>query len=140
MDCVRGIERAKRKGPASNLALLQAIAKLKKATPTALQAELGWHLSHVTRQIQSIQAEGLVRVSTHPGDARSRIVELTRLGKKELSHLTKIGLSRFALFLQGWDASEVRLLATLLEKFQESKAEAVQRHPQPLLRRRSKAE
>jgi len=140
MDCVRGIENAKRKGLASQLALLQAIAQLKKTSPSALQAELGWHLSHVTRQIQSLAAAGLARVSVHPVDGRSRVVELTRKGKAELSQLTEMGLKRFALFLEGWDAGEVRSLAALLEKFQKSKADAVQRHPQPLRRRRSTAE
>ena len=140
MDCVRGIERAKQKGLASQLVLLQAIDASKKASPSALQSELGWHLSHVTRQIQTLEAAGLARVSVHPDDGRSRIVELTRRGKTELSRLTEMGLKRFTLFVEVWDASDVRSLAALLEKFEKSKAEAVQRHPQPVRRRRGKAD
>jgi len=132
MTTVQNIERAKRRGLAGRLVTLQAIAAHKKAQPSMLSAELGLHQSTITRQIQTLQRAGFVQVATNPADGRSCFVKLTKAGRAELDHLTKIGLQRFALFVKEWDADEVRMLARLLEKLERSKAEVSRRDPQPM--------
>lgn len=131
MECVRSIERAKRKGLASQLVLLQAIAAHKSAQPSALSVELGFHLSYLTRQIQALERTGFVDIQVNPKDGRSRLVKLTKSGRAELKRLTQIGLQRFALFVQDWTVTEVQTLASLLEKFEQSKADCSQREPPP---------
>jgi len=134
MASVQSIERAKRRGLASQLVALQAIAAHQRVQPSTLSAELRLHQSSVTRQIQALERAGHVRVIANPADGRSCFVELTRAGRAELGRLTQFGLKRFALFVADWDASEVRTLARLLEKLEKSKAEVVQRDPQPMRR------
>lgn len=136
MECVRSIERAKRKGLASQLVVMQTIAAHKNSQPSILSAELGLHLSSITRQIQTLSRAGLVKVTVNSADGRSRLVNLTKTGCAELNRLTQIGLKRFALFVEDWDASEVQTLASLLEKFEKSKTEVSKRVPQPLRRAR----
>lgn len=136
MSLVQGIERAKRRGLAGQLAALQAIAARKRIQPSALSAELVLHQSTITRQIQSLQRDGFVRIVANPADGRSTFVELTRKGRIEIEHLTEMGLKRFALFVKDWNADEVRTLANLLEKLEKSKSEASQRSPQPMGRKR----
>lgn len=137
MASVTSIERAKRKGPASVLASLQAIDAHRRVLPSVLSAELGLHQSSVTRQVQALERAGHVKVTPNPDDGRSCYVALTKSGRKELTRLTQFGLERFALFVADWDAEDVRTLARLLEKFEASKAEVAKRSPQPLGRRRT---
>jgi DNA-binding MarR family transcriptional regulator len=131
MATVTSIERAKRRGLASQLTMLQAIASRKRAVPSALSDELGLHQSSITRQVQSLERSGLVKVTANPADGRSCLVELTKAGRAELRQLTKFGLQRFALFVADWDAEEVRTMTRLLHKFESSKAEVASRDPQP---------
>ena len=139
MASVQSIERAKRRGLASQLVALQAIAAHKRVQPSTLSAELRLHQSSVTRQIQALERAGHVKVTANPADGRSCFVELTRSGRAELVRLTQFGLKRFALFVKDWDASEVRTLARLLEKLEKSKAEVVEREPQPMRRESRKS-
>jgi DNA-binding MarR family transcriptional regulator len=132
MTTVQNIERAKRRGLASELVALQAIAAHKRVQPSTLSGELGLHQSSVTRQIQALERAGRVKVTANPADGRSCFVELTGKGRAELGRLTQFGLKRFEMFVADWDASEVRTLARLLEKFEKSKAEATIRSPQPM--------
>lgn len=140
MECVRSIERAKRKGLASQFVIMQVLAAQKQALPSALSAETGFHLSYVTRQIQALERLGFVKVSANPADGRSRLVTLTKAGRAEIGHLAKVGLKRFSLFVADWDSSEVQLLASLLEKFEKSKADVNKRVQQPMGRTNSDPE
>lgn len=50
-----------------------------------LRTRLGLDPGYLSRIIRSLQDEGLVRVSAHPGDARLRVAELTPAGEAELA-------------------------------------------------------
>ncbi len=52
---------------------------------------------------------------------------LTPPGAVELQSLTEEGLDRFALFVADWEPDEVRMLTSLLQKLEESKAAAAAR-------------
>lgn len=127
MGVVAGIERAKRKGPAATLALLYVVAARQPIRPTDLSAEMGLHLSSITRQVQALSAAGQLEVTPDPKDGRSCFVSLSEAGRKEVERLTRIGLERFALFVEGWDPAEVRTLAALLTKLLESQARVAAR-------------
>lgn len=134
MTLANGIERAKRRGLANVLATLQIIDSHKRVLPSTLSAELGLHQSSVTRQIQTLEREGRVKVTANPEDGRSCYVELTAQGRRELRELTKFGLKRFGQFVADWDAEEVRTLARLMEKLEASQAKVSQHSPQPIRR------
>jgi DNA-binding MarR family transcriptional regulator len=116
------LDRARRKGKASALAALQAIASHESVRPSDLALDLDVHPSTVSRRIQTLEEEGLLRATADPEDRRSCFVSLTDAGRDELARLTETGLSRFATFVADWDADEVRELARLLTKLENSKA------------------
>ena len=60
---------------------MQAIDAHKRVQPSTLSAELGLHQSSVTRQIQSLERAGHVKVTANPADGRSCFVELTPRGR-----------------------------------------------------------
>lgn len=122
MAAIQSTERASRKGDASRLMALYAIAGRPGSTPKAISEELGFHASSITRQIQTLEDEGYVNVSADPDDGRSCRVALTAAGGKEMARLQEIGMQRFASFVAGWDAAEVRELTRLLMKLEQSKA------------------
>lgn len=76
------------------------------------------------------RAPDYVRVEADPSDRRSRLVRVTRAGKKEMARLQKVGIDRFALFVADWPPEQVRTLTMLLEKLEASKAAvAAREHP-----------
>lgn len=120
---IGSLERATRlsKG-ASTLSLLQVLGAHDSLRPSEIAARQQVHPSLVTRRLQDLEDAGYVRASTDPGDGRSRLVRLTRAGKREIARLRDVGIDRFALFVKDWQPEEVRTLTALLEKLQASKA------------------
>lgn len=50
-----------------------------------LRARLGLDPGYLSRIVRSLEGDGLVRVSTHPGDGRLRVASLTPAGEAELA-------------------------------------------------------
>lgn len=123
MTVLQSTERARRKGDASRLSTLFAIAARSESSPKALSEELGFHPSSVTRQVQALEEDGCVVVVADPEDGRSCRVKLTAVGRAEIERLRVVGLQRFASFVAKWDVEEVRTLTRLLAKLEASKAE-----------------
>ena len=126
------LDRARRqKKGASTLSLLQLVAAAPGIRPSEIATAQGVHPSQVTRQVRELDSLGLVRVTADTADKRSCRVTLTTAGSDELHSLTEEGLDRFALFVTDWEPEEVRMLTSLLQKLEESKAEAVARQRPP---------
>jgi MarR family transcriptional repressor of mepA len=123
MTIVRSAERASRKGDASRLAALYVIAAHPEMSPKGISEELALHPSSVSRQIQTLEQDGHVKVKADPADGRSCRVSLTVSGEAEIERLKEVGLERFASFVEKWDAEEVRTFTRLLVKLELSKAE-----------------
>jgi DNA-binding MarR family transcriptional regulator len=118
-----GLERAQReRRAASALSLLQVIAEGEAIRPSEIALRRHVHQSLVTRQIREMEDAGYVAVTANPADGRSCLVGLTPAGVEELGRLTRIGLERFALFVNEWEPAQVRELAELLEKLRRSMA------------------
>jgi DNA-binding MarR family transcriptional regulator len=66
---------------------------------------------------------GFVKVRSDPVDRRASLVSVTSAGVDEVRLLQQRGLERFATFVADWDPDEVRMLGSLLEKLELSKAE-----------------
>jgi len=126
------LDRARRqKKGASTLSLLQVVAATPGIRPSEIASAQGVHPSQVTRQVRDLENLGLVQVMADTADKRSCRVTLTTAGSDELHSLTEEGLDRFALFVTDWEPEEVRMLTSLLQKLEESKAEAVARQRPP---------
>ena len=118
--------RRQRKG-ASTLSLLQVVAATQGIRPSDIASAQDVHPSQVTRQVRELESSGLVEVTADTADKRSCRVTLTSAGSGQLQSLTEAGLDRFALFVADWEPEEVRMLTSLLQKLEESKAAAAAR-------------
>jgi DNA-binding MarR family transcriptional regulator len=131
-----GLDRARRqKKGAATLSLLQVVGATPGIRPSEIAGAQDVHPSQTTRQVRDLENAGLVRVTADPEDKRSCRITLTAMGAKELQELTEVGLDRFASFVDGWEADEVRMFTSLLQKFEASKA-AVAAHRRPPVGRR----
>ena len=131
-----GLERARRqRRDAGALSLLQVIAGRDGIRPSEIAGAQLVHPSLVTRQVRELEDAGYVQVAGDPADGRSWLVSLTPAGRAEMARLQQVGLDRFALFVAGWEAGEVRELAALLEKLRTSIAAVGERGQHPAARR-----
>jgi DNA-binding MarR family transcriptional regulator len=122
------LDRARRqKKGAGTLSLLQVVAAAPGIRPSEIASVQDVHPSQVTRQVRELESLGLVQVTADMADKRSCRVTLTPAGSGELKSLTEEGLDRFALFVADWKPEEVRMLTSLLQKLEESKAAAAAR-------------
>lgn len=122
-----GVERARRRALASSLAVLRVVAAREPARPSDIAAALDVHQSSITRQVQALKASGMVAVEADPADRRACFVTLTDAGRAEMDRLMEIGRDRFASFVAGWSADDVRTLGRLLTRLEASIAEVKQR-------------
>ncbi|MGO8864728.1 MAG: MarR family winged helix-turn-helix transcriptional regulator [Acidimicrobiales bacterium] len=130
------LDRARRqKRGATILSLLQVVAATPGMRPSQIAGAQNVHPSQVTRQVRELEDLGLVQVEADPDDKRSCRVSLTSSGLAELGRLTEEGLDRFALFVAEWEAEEVRMLTSLLQKLEESKATVASRDHRTPVRR-----
>jgi DNA-binding MarR family transcriptional regulator len=133
-----GLERARRSIPdAAALSVLQVLGAVEQtdpgrgARPSEIAAALDIHRSAVTYHIRALTKAGHIQASTDPGDRRSSILSLTEAGHAELARLHAQGMARFTSFVADWGADEVRELARLLEKFEQSTAKVSAQNPPP---------
>jgi DNA-binding MarR family transcriptional regulator len=110
-------------------AILQQAAAKGRVRPSELAAELDLYPSSITRQTRSLEDDGLIAVEADPADRRSCLISLTEPGWAEARRLTRLGLDRFAEFMAGWDAEDVRTLGRLLTRL-EASADAAKRQAQ----------
>jgi len=126
------LDRARRqKKGASTLSLLQVIAAAPGIRPSGIASAQDVHPSQVTRQVRELESLGLVQVTADAADRRSCRVLLTPAGSDELQSLTEEGLNRFGLFVADWEAEEVQMLTSLLQKLEASKAAVAARQRPP---------
>jgi DNA-binding MarR family transcriptional regulator len=122
MATISSTARASKKGNAATLLLLQALAAAGRARPSDLAAALDVHQSTISRQMQSLEDEGLITLTADSEDRRSCFAALSARGLKHLEELHEFGLSRFALFVADWSQEEIHALGALLAKLEASKA------------------
>lgn len=71
----------------------------------------------VTRRVQQLEADGLVRRSPDQQDGRAIRVHITARGKALLARLQKAKQAHLAAALEGWDTKDLQAFAQLLERF-----------------------
>ena len=126
------LDRARRqKKGASTLSLMQVVAAAPGIRPSEIASAQDVHPSQVTRQVRELESLGLVQVTADTADRRSCRVTLTPAGSGELQSLTEEGLNRFGLFVADWEAEEVQMLTSLLQKLEASKAAVAARQRPP---------
>jgi DNA-binding MarR family transcriptional regulator len=130
------LDRARRqKKGASTLSLLQVVAAAPGIRPSEIASTQDVHPSQITRQVRELESLGHVQVIADTADRRSCRVTLTSAGSDELQSLTEVGLDRFGSFVADWEPEDVRMLTSLLQKLEASKA-AVAARQRPAAGRR----
>lgn len=100
----------------STYVLLRALAPSAELSVSVLAAAVGLDASTVSRQVTSLERQGLVRRSDVPGDRRRSNVAITDAG---VELLRKIQAARHELFgevLSDWLPQDLATLAPLLER------------------------
>jgi DNA-binding MarR family transcriptional regulator len=131
MAAISSTARASKKGNAATLVLLQSLAAIERARPSDLATALEVHPSTVSRQLQSLEEEGLITLTADSEDRRSCFVALTARGRKHLGDLHAFGLSRFELFVADWNQEEIHTLGALLAKLEAAKARVAESDQAP---------
>jgi DNA-binding MarR family transcriptional regulator len=85
-------------------------------TPTDLSASMMVTSGAVTKRIDRLEAQGLVRRTVAPDDARGRLVALTPAGRRLVDRLVERHLHNEDRLLAALDDSERHQLAALLRK------------------------
>ncbi|MFE0025690.1 MarR family winged helix-turn-helix transcriptional regulator [Amycolatopsis sp. NPDC059021] len=104
----------------TRLAILQQSATKGAVRPSDVASDLGVHQSSITRQTRVLEEAGHVRLEADPADRRSCLITLTESGWDEVRRLTRLGLDRFADFLEDWEPEDVRKLGELLSRLETS--------------------
>ncbi len=115
----------------SSLAILAFAAQRSNVRPSEVANSLGVHQSSITRQVRGLESAGHVTLVEDPSDRRSCFIHITDSGIREFERLNQVGLDRFAAFVEGWDADEVRELARMLSKLEASMIKVKQRERAP---------
>jgi DNA-binding MarR family transcriptional regulator len=131
-----GLQRTLRgSADSSALAILASAAQRDNVRPSEVANALGVHQSSITRQVRTLETAGHVTLVEDPADRRSCFIRITDSGRKEVERLNQIGLERFAAFVEGWDAEEVRELGRLLSQLEASIVRVKLRERAPVGRR-----
>ena len=117
------------------LAILGSAAQRDNVRPSEVANALGVHQSSITRQVRSLETAGYVTLVEDPADHRSCFIRITDSGRIEVDRLNQIGLERFAAFVDGWDAGEVRELGRMLSKLEAAIHDVKRRERTPAGRR-----
>lgn len=126
------LQRAKGKAmDPTRQAILQQAATKGQVRPSEIAVDLSVHQSSITRQTRALEDAGIVSVAADPADRRSCLISLTDQGWDEVRNAVKAGIDRFATFVADWPERDVRTLADLLTRLEESvaAAKAAERRP-----------
>lgn len=115
-DARRGMEGA---FDLSRIRVLQVVALDGPLRPGDISRTLRMAASSVTRHMQALEDAGQVRVSEHPDDARTCMVQATKAGHDELRRIGQTGASVFSHVVADWDAEDLRVLTGLLRRLTE---------------------
>jgi DNA-binding MarR family transcriptional regulator len=126
---VRALEAVQRKRryplDRAHYLLLGLIEREGPQSVAGLAAHLLLDGSTVTRQIATMEAEGLVEREPHPQDGRSALIRATPHGRREAAKTRDIRLTRVGALFGDWDRKERASLAGLLAKLNVSLAAAL---------------
>jgi DNA-binding MarR family transcriptional regulator len=108
-------------------AVTELVYRRGSLTPNQIAAELGAPRSSVTRRVKKLLDAGTVLIRPDPADARSYQVQPTAAGQDEMNERVEKDLDRYADWLDGWTADEVRTFTALARRL----AGEPQRPPEP---------
>jgi DNA-binding MarR family transcriptional regulator len=94
---------------------------------SSLAQAFGLDPSTITRQVQALEANGLVRREVDPTDRRASLLDLSEEGRKRLTETRERRRARLQEVLDDWSAQDLDDFGRLLERFNGSIDRLVQR-------------
>ena len=82
-----------------------------------LAEHVGVGKATITRQLKPLEALGLIRRLPDPDDGRAHLVALTPDGERRVTAVREVRRERLRDHLATWPEDDVRMLATLLARF-----------------------
>ncbi|GAB2910957.1 MarR family transcriptional regulator [Rhodococcus aerolatus] len=108
----------------ADVALLAAVDAAGALRLSDLAGTLLVDASVVSRQVSALVDEGLLRREVDPADGRSRLLHVTGPGAEALARLRTAGCALLTERLADWEDEDVRTLARLLRRFNDSLSES----------------
>lgn len=108
----------------SAYAILARLAQDGPSRLTALAHAFELDLSTVSRQVQALQAGGLVARATDPADRRAVLLTLTPLGRQVVQSCRTRRHERLVTVLDAWPAEDREVFGRLLARFNAGMAAA----------------
>ena len=99
---------------------------------TSLATLFTLDVSTVSRQVQSLQGEGLISRSADPGDRRAALIQITEYGTEVLLGMRTARRELLRELTGEWPAEDRELFADLLERFNEGVADRLGGAPDSL--------
>jgi DNA-binding MarR family transcriptional regulator len=95
-------------------ALLRVLLREGQLSVAALAAATPMEIAAVSRQVRLLEAAGTVSRSSSPDDGRVALIELTPEGRTLAETIRAVGVRHLQAALDGWSATDQRMLATLM--------------------------
>ena len=109
----------------SSYVLARTLANEAPVSINGLAELVGLDATTVTRQVATMETEGLVRRKRHPQDRRVSLVELTALGRRRMDAVRSARESRITELVGDWSDDDRAAFGRLLGRFNE----AIRAHP-----------
>ena len=109
----------------SSYVLARTLATEAPVSINGLAELVGLDATTVTRQVATMETEGLVRRKRHPQDRRVSLVELTALGRRRMDAVRSARESRITELVGDWSDADRAAFGRLLGRFNES----IRAHP-----------
>jgi DNA-binding MarR family transcriptional regulator len=109
----------------SSYVLARTLATEAPVSINGLAELVGLDATTVTRQVATMETEGLVRRKRHPQDRRVSLVELTALGRRRMGAVRAARESRITELVGDWSDHDRAAFGRLLGRFNES----IRAHP-----------
>jgi DNA-binding MarR family transcriptional regulator len=109
----------------SSYVLARTLATEAPVSINGLAELVGLDATTVTRQVATMETEGLVRRKRHPQDRRVSLVELTALGRRRMDAVREAREARITELVRDWSDDDRAAFGRLLGRFNES----IRAHP-----------
>ena len=101
----------------TNLGALRLVQRHGPIAVSEVARRLEVDLSNASRQLRSLEDQGLLTRTVDPSDRRVARVAVTAAGRRVLDRARAIALNDYAVALDDWSARDRAQLATLLDRF-----------------------
>ena len=96
---------------------LSPLRQNKTMRPSEIAAQLALDNSTISRQLQKLEAQGLIERTIDPSDARAHLVTLTQDGAQILDIVSSARREMIATVISRWNENDISSLLFYLSKF-----------------------